>query len=102
MHWRRSFDAPRARNPGKSKAQSNPYRRQLMARSRLEPAPATAISGWIDYRRYRWPDRQIIRGIMLLTKGPTDPNTCIECTSWNAVDELPSLIVTLHRRGIRR
>ena len=59
------------------------------------PALATAFAGRLDYRRYSWRDRQIIRFIMLLTKGPTDPATSIEYTSWQAVDDFAARIAAL-------
>jgi menaquinone-dependent protoporphyrinogen oxidase len=82
-----------ARKPGKSSAETNPYLRKLIAGSPVRPALATAIAGRLDYRSYRWWDRQIIRLIMWLTGGPTDPNTCVVYTSWSAVDEFASRLV---------
>jgi menaquinone-dependent protoporphyrinogen oxidase len=76
-----------ARKHGKNTAEGNAYLRKLIARHRLKPALATAFAGRLEYARYRWSDRQLIRFIMLLTGGPTDPSTCIEYTNWPAVDE---------------
>jgi len=75
-----------ARKPGKTTAQGNAYLRKLIARHRLKPALATAFAGRLDYARYSWSDRQLIRFIMLLTGGPTDPSACVEFTDWAAVD----------------
>jgi len=44
------------------------------------------FAGRIHYARYRFWDRQVIRFIMWLTKGPTDPATDIEFTDWAQVD----------------
>ncbi len=85
-----------ARKAAKSAAESNPYLRKLVARNRIRPAAAAVFAGRLDYRRYRWLDRQIIRFIMLLTGGPTDPGTCIEYTSWNAVDDFAWRLVELN------
>lgn len=87
-----------ARKPLKTTVAGNAYLRKLIARHCLAPAVATAFAGRLDYRRYRFTDRQIIRFIMLLTRGPTDPNTCIEYTSWQAVDEFVARIIELARR----
>jgi menaquinone-dependent protoporphyrinogen oxidase len=76
-----------ARKHGKNTARGNAYLRKLIARHRLKPALAIAFAGRLEYSRYRWSDRQLIRFIMLLTGGPTDPLTCIEYTDWPAVDE---------------
>lgn len=86
-----------ARKSGKTSATGNAYLRKLIARHQLTPALAVAFAGRLDYRRYGWLDRQIIRFIMLLTGGPTDPNTCIEYTSWSAVDEFTAGVAELHR-----
>jgi menaquinone-dependent protoporphyrinogen oxidase len=93
-----------ARKPGKISADDNPYLRKLIGRHRIAPALATAVAGRLDYPRYRWTDRQIIRFIMLLTGGPTDLATSVDYTSWSAVDEFAARIADLHRRvnGIAR
>jgi len=87
-----------ARKSAKTTATGNAYLRKLIARHRLAPALAVAFAGRLDYRRYGWLDRQIIRFIMLLTRGPTDPETSIEYTSWPAVDEFAARIAELVRR----
>jgi menaquinone-dependent protoporphyrinogen oxidase len=88
-----------ARKPEKTTATGNAYLRKIIARHRLAPAVAVAFAGRLEYRRYGWLDRQIIRFIMLLTRGPTDPNTSVEYTSWPAVDEFAARIVELQRRS---
>ncbi len=85
-----------ARKPGKDTAAGNQYLRKLMARHRLKPALATAVAGRLDYPHYRWLDRQIIRLIMKMTGGPTDPQSCIEFTAWDAVDDIAVRIADLH------
>ena len=57
-----------ARKPDKTTATGNAYLRKIIARHRLAPALAVAFAGRLDYRRYSWRDRQIIRFIMLLTR----------------------------------
>ncbi len=87
-----------ARKAGKTTGTGNPYLRKTIARHRLAPTAAVAFAGRLDYRRYSWRDRQIIRFIMLLTGGPTDPATSIEYTAWSAVDEFADRIAALARR----
>jgi len=84
-----------ARKPGKDTAEGNQYLRKLLARHRLTPALATAVAGRLDYPRYTWLDRQMIRFIMKLTGGPTDPQSCVEFTSWQAVDRIAARIAEL-------
>jgi menaquinone-dependent protoporphyrinogen oxidase len=85
-----------ARKPGKDTVEGNAYLRKSVARHRLAPVLALAIAGRLDYSRYGWLDRQVIRFIMMLTGGPTDPATCIEYTSWNVVDDVADRIAALH------
>ena len=87
-----------ARKPGKTTATGNVYLRKVIARHRLAPAVAVAFAGRLDYRRYGWRDRWIIRFIMLLTGGPTDPATCVEYTSWREVDDFATAVGALLRR----
>jgi len=84
-----------ARKPGKTTSSGNAYLRKTIARHGIAPALAVAFAGRLDYRRYSWRDRQIIRFIMLLTGGPTDPDTSIEYTSWSAVEEFTAQIAAL-------
>lgn len=88
-----------ARKPAKTTATGNAYLRNVIARHRLAPALAVAIAGRLDYRRYGWRDRQIIRFIMWMTGGPTDPDTNIEYTSWPAVDEFAGRIAGLQNQS---
>ena len=88
-----------ARKLEKTTATGNAYLRKTIAHHRLEPSLAVAFGGRLDYRRYGWRDRAIIRFIMLLTGGPTDPNTRIEYTSWDAVDDFAAAIAALRRQG---
>jgi menaquinone-dependent protoporphyrinogen oxidase len=84
-----------ARKPGKMSAEGNAYLRKLIARHRLKPALATAFAGRLDYARYRWSDRHLIRLIMWLTGGPTDLRTSAEFTDWQKVDDFADRIARL-------
>src|SRR5208283_838338 len=77
-----------ARKPGKDTVEGNIYLRKSIARHRLAPALALAVAGRLDYSRYRWRDRQLIRFIMMLTGGPTDLETCVDYTPWGVVDDV--------------
>jgi menaquinone-dependent protoporphyrinogen oxidase len=87
-----------ARKPGRGTAENNPYLRKALARNRLAPALALAVAGRLDYPRYSWLDRQMIRLIMTLTGGPTDPTTSIEYTAWDVVDGVALRIAELFDR----
>lgn len=88
-----------ARKPGKDTAEGCAYLRKSIARHNLAPVLALAIAGRLDYARYGWFDRQLIRFIMKLTGGPTDPKTSIEYTAWNVVDDVALRIAELYGRG---
>ena len=85
-----------ARKPGKDTAEGNAYLGKSIAKHRLAPALALAVAGSLDYSRYGWLDRQLIRFIMKLTGGPTDSTTCIEFTPWDVVDDVALRIAALH------
>lgn len=75
-----------ARKPGRDTPQRNPYYRMFVRRSGWSPTLAATFAGRIDYARYTPVDRLVIRFIMWLTHGPTDPNVAVEFTDWAAVD----------------
>jgi menaquinone-dependent protoporphyrinogen oxidase len=87
-----------ARKPGRGSAEGNPYLRKALAKHRLVPNLALAVAGRLDYPRYGWLDRQMIRLIMTLTHGPTDPATTIEYTAWAVVDDVALQIAELFER----
>lgn len=74
-----------ARKPGKDRADTNPYVRRFLAQTRWDARIADVFAGKLDYPRYGWLDRQVIRFIMLITGGPTDPRAVVEYTDWQRV-----------------
>lgn len=75
-----------ARKPGKDTPEGNPYMREFRKRAAWRPARQAVFAGKIDYARYGYADRQVIRLIMWLTHGPTDPQACVDFTDWARVD----------------
>lgn len=75
-----------ARKPNKNRPETNPYLLKFLRQIPWKPAMLEVFAGRLDYPRYGWLDRQMIRFIMLLTQGPTDPETVIEYTDWQRVD----------------
>jgi len=75
-----------ARKPDKNTPETNPYVRKLLRQIGWRPALVAVFAGKLDYPRYGFWDRQVIRFIMLLTRGPTDPRAVVEFTDWSAVD----------------
>ena len=75
-----------ARKPEKNRPETNPYLRKLLTQIAWRPKELAVFAGKLDYPKYSFLDRLMIRLIMLITKGPTDPTTVVEFTDWQQVD----------------
>jgi menaquinone-dependent protoporphyrinogen oxidase len=75
-----------ARKPNRNTPETNPYVRKLLAQIGWRPRQLAVFAGKLDYPRYGFWDRQIIRFIMLLTRGPTDPRAVVDFTDWAQVE----------------
>jgi menaquinone-dependent protoporphyrinogen oxidase len=75
-----------ARKPEKRDPDTNPYVRKFLKTISWQPPLIGIFAGKIDYPKYRFVDKTMIRFIMWMTKGPTDPNGVFEFTDWDAVD----------------
>tara|TARA_Y100001933_G_scaffold262311_1_gene319477 strand:- start:313 stop:858 length:546 start_codon:yes stop_codon:yes gene_type:complete len=84
-----------ARKPGKNTPETNPYLKAFLEKSPWTPDLVGVFAGNLDYQRYSFADRNIIRFIMWLTKGPTDPQTNTEFTDWEQVDRFAERIAEL-------
>jgi len=81
-----------ARKPEKNRPETNPYLKKFLTQITWQPKLVAVFAGKIDYQIYGSLDRFMIRLIMWITKGPTDPKTNIEFTNWNQVEEFGRLI----------
>ena len=75
-----------ARKPGKQTAETNPYVRKFLSKISWKPPIVGIFAGKIDYPTYGAFDRTMIRFIMWMGKGPTDPEGTFEFTDWESVD----------------
>lgn len=75
-----------ARKPNKNRPENNPYLLKFLRQTSWQPRLLGVFAGKLDYPRYRFLDRLMIRFIMLITKGPTDPKTVVEFTDWKEVE----------------
>ena len=75
-----------ARKFGKNTPETNPYIQKFLKIANWKPSLLAVFAGKIDYQKYRFFDKQIIRFIMFLTKGPTDTSGVYEFTDWESVD----------------
>ena len=79
-----------ARKPGKDLSSNNPYVIKFLNKTKWKPNIAAVFAGKIDYPKYKFFERMIIRFIMFITKGPTDTSKSYEFTDWLKVDEFAS------------
>lgn len=84
-----------ARKPDKNRPETNPYLKKFLKQISWQPRELAVFAGKIDYPRYRFWDRLMIRLIMWMTKGPTDPKTVIEYTNWKQVETFGHLITNM-------
>ena len=81
-----------ARKPEKCRPEDNPYLQKFLRRISWTPRELAVFAGKIDYPSYRPIDRFMIRLIMWMTKGPTDPTAVIEFTDWQQVESFGKLV----------
>ena len=81
-----------ARKSDKNTAASNPYLKKFLSKVSWKPDELAVFAGKIDYQQYRLLDRMMIRLIMYLTKGPTHPQTVVEFTNWDQVEQFGKLV----------
>ena len=84
-----------ARKPEKRDADTNPYVRKFLKSISWQPPVVGVFGGKIDYPKYGFVDKTMIRFIMWMTKGPTDPTGTYEFTDWNKVEEFGQMVAGL-------
>ncbi len=75
-----------ARKPEKSTPETNPYVVKFFKKTSWRPDMVETFAGMLEYPKYSFFDRTMIRLIMWMTKGPTDPKTVKEYTDWEKVE----------------
>ena len=75
-----------ARKAEKCQPDTNPYIIKFLAQLDWQPSLQGVFAGKLNYQQYGPIDRNMIRFIMWMTKGPTDPTTNMEFTNWESVD----------------
>jgi menaquinone-dependent protoporphyrinogen oxidase len=84
-----------ARKPDKNTPETNPYLKKFLARTPWKPRLVGVFAGNLDYPRYGAFDRNVIRLIMWMTGGPTDPRARVEFTDWDEVRRYAAKIAAL-------
>jgi len=75
-----------ARKTEKNRPETNPYVRKFLKQISWHPGELAVFAGKLDYPKYGFFDRCVIRLIMFITKGPTDPKAVVEFTDWKKVE----------------
>lgn len=75
-----------ARKPEKRTADTNPYVKKMFESVAWQPALVGVFAGKLNYQKYSFFDKHMIRFIMKLTKGPTNLNTNKIFTDWQDVE----------------
>ena len=83
-----------ARKPEKNTPETNPYMQKFLLKTSWVPKKLAVFAGKIDYPKYNFVDRQMIRLIMWITKGPTNIKNTYEFTDWNKVDSFAKELIT--------
>jgi menaquinone-dependent protoporphyrinogen oxidase len=75
-----------ARKPHRNQPSTNPYLRKFLRQVPWRPHELDVFAGRVDYPGMGPADRLMIRLIMWLTHGPTDPTAVVEFTDWGRVE----------------
>ena len=81
-----------ARKSEKNTPETNPYIKKFLTLSDWTPKKLAVFAGKVDYPKYRFIDKYMIRLIMWITNGPTDISKTYEFTDWNKVEEFANEI----------
>lgn len=84
-----------ARKAEKNEPDTNPYTKRFLNQISWKPQAAAVFAGKINYPIYTFWDRQVIRFIMWMTKGPTDPQAVVDFTDWARVDDFARVIADM-------
>lgn len=74
-----------ARKAGKDQPETNPYLIKFLDSISWKPDLTDVFAGSLDYSKYAFFDRLMIKAIMKFTKGPTKTEKPIEYTDWERV-----------------
>jgi len=83
-----------ARKPEKNTPETNPYMQKFLTLSSWKPKKLAVFAGKIDYPKYKFVDKHMIRLIMWITKGPTNIKKTYEFTNWDDVNDFSNQLNT--------
>lgn len=82
-----------ARKKDKNSVNNNPYIKKFYKLSKWQPSMIDVFAGKLNYPNYNFLNKNIIRFIMYITKGPTETNEIIEFTNWKKVRNFANKII---------
>tara|TARA_B100001115_G_C15810166_1_gene401578 strand:- start:696 stop:1220 length:525 start_codon:yes stop_codon:yes gene_type:complete len=74
-----------ARKPEKNSPNTNPYVIKFLRDTNWKPNKVGVFAGKVDYPNYNFINKNVIRFIMMMTKGPIDTKNSYEFTNWDNV-----------------
>ena len=81
-----------ARKKEKNSIETNPYIKKFYRLSKWKPNIVEVFAGKLDYPKYNFFNKNIIKFIMWITNGPTQTDIVVEFTNWNDVKKFANKI----------
>ena len=81
-----------ARKKEKNSINTNPYIKKFFRLSKWKPNLVEVFAGKLDYPKYNFFNKNIIKFIMWITSGPTQTDIVVEFTNWNDVKKFANKI----------
>ena len=82
-----------ARKDGKNTPKTNPYLIKFLKKVSWKPTLLDVFAGKISYPKYHFFDKHMIRFIMWMSRGPTNPTKVYEFTDWNRVESFGNKVL---------
>ena len=82
-----------ARKEDKNTPETNPYLIKFLKRVAWKPTLMEVFAGKISYPKYHFFDKHMIRFIMWMSKGPTNPSKIYEFTDWDKVESFGNKVL---------
>ena len=82
-----------ARKEDKNTPETNPYLIKFLKKVAWKPNLLEVFAGKISYPKYHFFDKHMIRFIMWMSKGPTNPSKIYEFTDWDKVESFGNKVL---------
>ncbi|WP_115716910.1 menaquinone-dependent protoporphyrinogen IX dehydrogenase [Gallaecimonas mangrovi] len=88
-----------ARKAGKDTPEGSRYIEKFLEKSPWHPQRLAVFAGALQWDKYRFFDKLMIRFIMKITKGPTDTRQNVDMTDWAAVKAFAKNLSGARKQG---